>query len=109
MKKQIPPNPTRRRTSTRAHSIIDTMLKEMQEGLKDPARMDDPEWTQLFGAKQSIVGNIQKLVQTLALLPDAQEENSAADSGQEVLTLTNEEAQLLVAWLASGGGSRFEL
>ena len=56
-------------SARRARRIIDALLKELQRGLKDPALLLKPEWEQLFGAKQSAVANVQKLVASLAALP----------------------------------------
>ena len=87
--------------SKRANVLIESMLKEMQRGLRDPVRMQDPLWIQLFGAKQSMVVNVQKLVQTLAALPqEPMAQDSVSKAHPEGHALTAEEMGLLTAWLA---------
>lgn len=93
--------PSRRRASKRANALIEAMLKEMQRGLRDPHHLDSPEWERLFGAKQSMVVNLQKLVQALASLPEA-EAGQAGRTGkpEPVDTLSAEEMRLLTQWIA---------
>jgi hypothetical protein len=87
------------RTSKRAKSLIDAMLKEMQLGLKYPERLQSEAWITLFGAKQSMVVNLQKLVQALGALPtDTARELSSTSENQEV-ALSREEMALLTQWL----------
>lgn len=87
------------RASARAKSLIDAMLREMQLGLKHPDRLQSEAWITLFGAKQSMVVNLQKLVQALGALPaDTAHENTAKERDQEV-PLSSEEMVLLTQWL----------
>ena len=82
----------------RAEKIIDLLLLEMQRGVAQPERLLTPEWEVLFGSKQSMVANVQKLVAALAALPEAGapgEEERATE-----LPLTEQEMVLLTAWLA---------
>ena len=92
--------PALARASKRANALIEAMLKEMQMGLKDPERLDSPDWARLFGAKQSMVVNLQKLVQALASLPlEPPKVDRAMDVNQEA-PLSKEEMGLLTQWLA---------
>lgn len=87
------------RASKRANSIIDAMLKEMQLGLKHPDRLQSETWITLFGDKQSMVVNLQKLVQALGALPiNATHEFKSQSQNQEV-ELSSEEITLLAQWL----------
>ena len=91
------------RSGKRANAVIDAMLKQMQRGLREPKLMEGPVWDQLFGAKQSMVVNVQKLVQALAALPvQTVTEISPAQTNPEGERLTDEEMRLLTAWLAEG-------
>lgn len=106
MKRQKPLNRQAfARSGKRASALIESMLKEMQRGLRDPSRMETPEWAQLFGAKQSMVVNVQKLVQALAALPgEDSAEYTAETAPQEGDRLTAEEMRLLTQWLTEGNG-----
>jgi hypothetical protein len=93
------------RAAKRANALIDAMLKEMQRGLRDPELFDSPEWARLFGAKQSMVVNVQKLVQALSALPHAErgmpkEKSAKLDGASQELSA--EEMKLLTQWLADG-------
>ncbi len=86
----------------RASIIIDLMLKEMQAGLKEPNDTVPSRWNALFGEKQSMVSNLQKLVQTLGDLPNAaaQEISPAPELGEQT-PLTAQEVKILTAWLGT--------
>ncbi len=91
------------RAVKRAHALIDAMLKEMQRGLRQPEMLANPEWERLFGSKQSMVVNLQKLVQALAALPAIEDEKGKTKSSSEgVEALSAEEMRLLTQWLADG-------
>lgn len=93
---------SRQRATRQANRLIEIMFKEMAVALKDPATMEEPEWQRLFGNKQSLVVNLQKLVQALGALP---EESGGADSKPQDAAheaLTTEEMRLLTEWLAQG-------
>ncbi len=81
------------------------MLKAMQRGMAEPEFLVSEEWAMLFGSKQSMVVNLQKLVQALAALPGevAQPERESAKAAAQPLSA--EEMALLTAWLADGGAS----
>lgn len=102
MKKRPVAKPALAGSSKRAHALIECMLREMQRALRDPARLESPEWDRLFGAKQSMVVNVQKLVQALAVIPIAEivEDSSQADH-QEGQKLSPQEMDLLRDWLGS--------
>lgn len=103
MKRRSPPRPALARSSKSASALIECMLKEMQRGLRDPLRMESPEWVLWFGAKQSMVANVQKLVQALAAIPDGEAEKvNSLPPDQQGAPLTPEEMGLLTAWLAEG-------
>jgi hypothetical protein len=84
----------------RANRLIESILKEMQQALRDPQRCARPEWEMLFGSKQSMVVNLQKLVQALAVIPISElSKPSEKGASQEVPELTKQEIELLAAWL----------
>lgn len=95
MKPRSPNKPVSERAGKRAHQLIDRILKEMQAGLDDKTRLQNPEWERLFGTKQSMVANLQKLVQALMILPSdgTSKKGAAAD-----VPLGFKELQLLAAW-----------
>jgi len=88
------------RASKRANLLIEAMLKEMQRGIRDPQRFESTEWERLFGNKQSMVVNLQKLVQALAVLPSALscETSKPIQNG----ALSAQEMELLAEWLKQG-------
>jgi uncharacterized membrane protein len=91
------------RANKRAGMLIESLLKEMQRGVRDQRLLETPEWERLFGSKQSVVVNVQKLVQALAALPieaPAQPNNELPKP--EVERLSDEEMQMLTAWLEQG-------
>lgn len=91
--------PLHLRAAKRAQSLVDAMLKEMQLGIKHPERLHSEAWITLFGAKQSMVVNLQKLVQALGALPNERvTDSNASDRNQEV-ALSSEEMTLLTQWL----------
>ncbi len=95
--------PASSRAVKRARVLIELMLREMQRGLRDPAHRTSEEWNKLFGAKQSMVVNLQKLVASLAALP---QESECAETLPDAISpdtpITPEEMELLKAWLAEG-------
>ena len=106
MKRQNLSKPTFARTSKRAHILIECMLKEMQLALCDPARLEAPRWAQLFGTKDSMVVNVQKLIAAMAALPGtgAMKDNAKANNREDV-SLSEEEVRLLTEWLADDKNS----
>jgi hypothetical protein len=102
MKRRPSATPALARTSQRAQVLIESMLREMQRGLREPSRLESPAWEQLFGAKQSMVSNLQKLVQALAALPLAGASDASPPPAEPLAAdaLTAEEMALLAAWLA---------
>lgn len=91
------------RATRRANALIDAMLKEMQRGLKRPELFETAEWERLFGAKQSMVVNVQKLVQALSALPSQEgHEIKGPAKHQPVERLSAEEMRLLTEWLHDG-------
>ena len=101
MKRSKRAAPTLARVNKRAEALIEALLKEMQRGVSDQAVMERPEWERLFGAKQSLVVNLQKLVQALAALP-LEMEPSKETANPEGQRLSDEEMRLLTAWLEEG-------
>ncbi len=100
MKRRASPKPALARTSKRASRLIESMLKEMQLALRDPQRCESPTWELLFGNKQSMVVNVQKLVQTLAIIPTSENpKDTEKSTAQEAPELTKQEMEMLSAWL----------
>lgn len=90
-------------SSRRAQRLIEAMLKEMQLAVRDPARFDTPQWERLFGNKQSVVVNLQKLVQTLAALPQELPASTHSTEPPAAMSeLSAEEMRLLSEWIAQG-------
>lgn len=85
--------------SARAHGLIEAMLKEMQQGIENPDYCASEHWERLFGPKQSMVVNLQKLVAALVALPGNPAQPQQA---QQPLPFTPEEMALLSAWIADG-------
>lgn len=88
------------RTSKQARAIIELLLEEMREGMTDPSRAMSEEWERLFGSKQSVVANLQKLVQALAVLPDG--EGVEEDAQAPLPPMSSEEVGILKEWLEQG-------
>ena len=92
------------RANARAFTWIETMLLEMQRGLRDPQRLESKEWIRLFGAKQSAVANLQKLVQSLATLNASRAKKPSAEGDYpEDAAIHSPEMQSLSAWLNDNG------
>jgi hypothetical protein len=76
---------------------VEALLKEMQQGVRNPQYRESEDWEKLFGTKDSLVMNLQKLVATLAALPEdegnGRVETAAANS------ISSAEMALLKAWL----------
>ena len=92
------------RASRRANALIDAMLREMQLGLKEPERIATPEWECLFGTKQSMVMNLQKLVQALGSLPSKTPTPDSSMPADREVSLSAEEMKLLTQWLSDRDG-----
>lgn len=93
------------RTVKRARRLADLLMKEMYAGLRDPARLSTEEWDKLFGAKQSMIANLQKLVSTLAALPLDEEMAVKEGNHPPVAEISAAEMAMLKAWLEEGRGS----
>jgi hypothetical protein len=88
------------RATKRASALIEALLEEMQNGVGDPELLKNPAWVQLFGDKQSMVVNLQKLVQALAVLPVLASKHAAPKKAhREVTRLNDEEMGILTDWL----------
>lgn len=94
--------PARRRAARQANRLIEIMFKEIGAALKDPSLMDEPEWQRVFGNKQSLVVNLQKLVQALGALPEDTPAKAATAEESHQEGLTGEEMRLLAQWLEEG-------
>lgn len=88
----------------RAKKLIERMLKEMEGALDNPSVTDDPEWVAMFGDKHSMIGHVQKLVQTLGALPENKQKRKNTHSANDsVQRFSPEDTALLVAWLKEQG------
>lgn len=57
------------RTLKQAQQLISQLFEEMRLGFSNPRYCATPQWKAMFGDKQSMVANLQKLVATLLTLP----------------------------------------
>lgn len=89
------------RTAKRAHRLAELLIKEMHAAVRDPTRLTSEEWDKLFGAKQSMISNLQKLVATLAALPVLVQETPLKTAAAEV-SMSQQEMVMLTAWLEAG-------
>lgn len=89
------------RTVKRARRLADLLMKEMYAGLRDPARLSSEEWDKLFGAKQSMISNLHKLVATLAALPELAH-LSPQKEREGACAMSTQEMEMLKAWLDEG-------
>lgn len=82
--------------------IVDAMLAHLQRGLEEPDWFTSPECEQLFGSGQSMIINLQKLVQALSALSQnlPTDESTRGRDNQEVSNLSSEEMRLLAVWLS---------
>lgn len=76
-------------------------MKEMYEGICNPDYRSEPEWAKLFGAKESVVVNVQKLVAALAAVPDYR----AAAEEVAMPPLSAAELSILQDWLGETRGN----
>jgi len=82
----------------RAKRLVDALLREMQQGVKNPKYRESDEWEKLFGSKDSLVVNLQKLVATLAALPEETVKKGKAVEAP-LQPISAEELALLKAWI----------
>lgn len=94
----IKTNAIPKRTAQRVRTLIELMLCEMHACLKEPERLNDATWEKLFGPKQSMIANLQKLVGALVLLPEESEAKTNPEK-YGVAPLTQEEMRLLTDWV----------
>jgi hypothetical protein len=103
MKRSKRASPSLSQANKRAGALIEALLKEMQRGVRDQTLLESPEWERLFGNKQSVVVNLQKLVQALAALPsEADIQPSSETMKAEGERLSDKEMNMLAAWLEEG-------
>ncbi len=92
-----------RRSTRRARTLVELMMKEMHASLRDPDRLSPEMWDKLFGAKQSMIANLHKLVVTLMALSEDEVPQKQAQEDSAAEALTAEEMLMLTAWLAERG------
>ena len=90
------------RSSARAKQLVEALLKEMQQGVRDPHYRESEDWVKLFGSKDSLVMNLQKLVATLAALPDDEVVVKPHQAATEAISQA--EMALLKAWMEETSG-----
>jgi hypothetical protein len=88
------------RAVRRARTLIELLMKEMHASLRDPNRLTDDQWEKLFGAKQSMVMNVHKLVDALTSLPVPA---ATAQMQEAPAPITTQEMEMLKAWIAESG------
>lgn len=84
-----------------ARKLIEHLLKEMQLMIENPDYMAPEQWERLFGPRQSMVANIQKLVSALGALP-LEPARRTKEAQTHIPPITAAEMALLRAWLADG-------
>lgn len=96
-------NQRRGSTVARLTFVIELLLSELERGIDDPDIVTSTAWKKLFGEKDSIVTQVQKLAATLkSLREEPAKQNKAKKLPQEEVPLSEEEMRLLTAWLADG-------
>ena len=85
------------RAGKHAEVLIELLLKEMRQSVRDPKLSSEERWAKLFGDKQCAVVNLHKLVHALAMLPKVA--GQAAQEAPEDKPLSSEEITLLTEWL----------
>ena len=88
---------TSERAIRRARTLIELMMNEMHASLRDPNHLTPEQWDKFFGAKQSMIANLHKLVATLAALP---EPNAKYEVMEENVAINAQEMAMLTSWLA---------
>lgn len=105
MKKISSKTARRAKSYRRAQIVIETLLSEIQRGIQSPDIIKSEEWKKLFGTKDSIVANVQKLVATLGDLPEHQGTyHTPGTPHPEEVPLTAEEVQILAEWIKDQQG-----
>lgn len=90
-------SPEVKRVCEQACTLIELMLQEMRLGMESPGHIATEKWDKLFGPKQSMVANIQKLVSALAALPE--EIAPESEHVPQDIEVTPEELAMLTSWL----------
>ena len=87
------------RATQKARRLIVLLMQEMHAGLRDPSRLSSEQWDKLFGAKQSMIANLQKLVATMGALPDGSREKQEGGAHTDAPPLSAVEVAMLKAWI----------
>lgn len=82
----------------RATEMVERMLAIMEQVLEGPNPEAEKEWIRMFGTKQSMVVNLQKLVSMMQML-SKMEIDAAAHVASEEATLSDADAKIYDAWV----------
>lgn len=85
----------------RTRQLVEVLLHVMEREIQSDEPERSEQWLRLFGAKDSAVVNLQKLVQLLAELQHGQPMPSISDAA----VMDDEEMKLLRAWLADASAA----
>jgi hypothetical protein len=86
----------RAKSVVRAERLVEALLFEMQLGLQNPEYRSGKDWEKLFGSKDSLVANLQKLVATLATLPS---DGEKPIESEPVQPMSSAEMTMLKSWI----------
>lgn len=85
----------------RTRQLVEVLLHVMEREIQSDEPERSEQWLRLFGAKDSAVVNLQKLVQLLAELQHGQPMPNISDAA----VMDDEEMKLLRAWLADASAA----
>jgi hypothetical protein len=101
-KRKSPPTLAKADDCDHVQRLVESLLAELSRGVSEPALRETDEWKTLFGTRQTVVVNLQKLVQVMVSLLDYKRSGEGGNAADAVVPpITAEELGMLKAWLRS--------
>ena len=86
----------------RTHRLVETLLETLSRGIESPDTIPE-HWERLFGAKDSVVVSLQKLVTLLIELRQHLAPLTVEGGDESTAPLEAHELELLEAWMKGQG------
>ncbi len=82
--------------------LVEVLIRVMEGEIRSTEEERSPQWLRLFGAKDSAIVNLQKLVQLMAQL---REYGNLEAPDSQVAPVSDEEMAMLRGWLEAQGSA----